>query len=64
MLQCAPAAKLPLFNEDLLELVFRLFGLCIHNKFVPKKSSPLTGNEDTAHGISWPLPNMNHSCSG
>lgn len=40
MLQCAPATQLPLFNKESLELAFRLFGMCIHNKSVPNKSSP------------------------
>lgn len=48
MLQCAPAAQLPLFNEDFLELSFRLLGMCIHNKSVPKWSSPPAGNKATS----------------
>lgn len=42
MLQRAPASQLPLFNKESLALAFRLFGMCIHNKSVPNKSSPPT----------------------
>lgn len=50
MLQCALAARLPLFNKDSLELALRLPGMCIQ-----KRSVPITrpsGNETSALSIT------------